>query len=84
MADIVVKCIDSIFYSSEKSLGRHHISASYFEHLTPFIVIFATVCIYHAIGEWKSGVKIAERFDFGSVNCKALLSSIVPVSVCEH
>ena len=51
MADIVVRCIDDIFYSSEKSLGRHHVSLSYFEHLTSFTVIFAIVYIHYAIGE---------------------------------
>ena len=84
MADIVVKCIDNIFYSSEKSLGRHHVSASYFEHLAPSTVIFAIVCICHAIGEWKSGVKMVERFDFASVNCKALLPFHFPVSIYRH
>ena len=73
MADIVVKCIDDIFYSSKKSLGRHYVSASYFKHLTPSTVIFSIVCICQAIGEWKSSVKMVERFDFALVNCKALL-----------
>ena len=69
MVDIVVKCVDSIFFCSEKSLGRHHISQSYFENLTPSIIIFTIVCIHHAIGEWKSGIWKVERFDFVSVNC---------------
>jgi len=84
MADIVVKCMDDIFYSSEKSLGSHHVSTSYFEHLTPFTVVFAIVCICHAIGEWKSGVKITGRFDFASVHCKALLLFYFLVGVYKH
>ena len=69
MADIVIKCVDNIFFCSEKSLGRHYISQSYFETLTAPIIIFTIVCISHAIGEWKSGIWKVERFDFVSVNC---------------
>jgi len=84
MADIVIKCIDSIFFGSEKSLGRHHVSASYFEHPTPSTLIFAIVCIWHAIKEWKTGVKTIERFDFASVNCKTLLLLYFPIRIYKH
>ena len=75
MADIIIKDIDKVFFSSEKSLGLHHISASYFAHFSFSLIIFIIVAIQHAIQEWQSGVKKVDWFDYASSHSKRLFSS---------
>jgi len=72
MSDIIIKGIDKVFFNSENSLGLHHISASYFAHFSPNLIVFIIVAIRHAIEEWRSGVKKVNRFDFASSHGKRL------------
>jgi len=49
MTDIIIKNIDKMFFSSEKSLKLHHISVSYFAHFNLNLIVFIIVVIRHVI-----------------------------------